>query len=167
MKDEKITEDTLRKALSGYMNIKGQEILDKEHYDVNDGFAYPDEEQVKGFRKICNREFKKIWLRNTNSWIVMDKKGTVKLVGQDYNLMEKDNQYMVFGNNCKINKWSKKKILDLAENMNYNYFNLSNDYNKTVKSKKYNMGQEFYSDSSKILSYYNKLKKNIVGLYEK
>ena len=48
MKDEKITEDTLRKALSGYMNIKGQEILDKEHYDVNDGFAYPDEEQVKG-----------------------------------------------------------------------------------------------------------------------
>ena len=121
------------------------------------------------FKKFIkeNANIKKIWLRNTNSWIVMDKKGTVKLVGQDYNLMEKDNQYMVFGNNCKINKWSKKKILDLAENMNYNYFNLSNDYNKTVKSKKYNMGQEFYSDSSKILSYYNKLKKNIVGLYEK
>ena len=64
MKDEKITEDTLRRALSGYMNIKGQEILDKEHYDVNDGFAYPDEEQVKEKKKICNREFKKIWLRN-------------------------------------------------------------------------------------------------------
>lgn len=64
MKDEKIMEDTLRKALSGYMNIKGQEILDKEHYDVNDGLAYPDEEHIKGFRKICHREFKKIWLRN-------------------------------------------------------------------------------------------------------
>lgn len=64
MKDERITEDTLRKALSGYMNIKGQEMLDKEHYDVHDNSAYPSEEHVKEFRKICDREFKKAWLRN-------------------------------------------------------------------------------------------------------
>ena len=163
LKEEKsMIKDELKNASDNSVVVK---VVPTGNTYANNGVIMQEVNVQKVYKGKC--QYKKIWLRNTNSWIVMDKKGTVKLVGQDYNLMEKDNQYMVFGNNCKINKWSKKKILDLAENMNYNYFNLSNDYNKTVKSKKYNMGQEFYSDSSKILSYYNKLKKNIVGLYEK
>ena len=62
MKDEKITEDTLRKALSGYMNIKGQEILDKEHYDVNDGFAYLMRNRLKALEKYVTENLKKYGL---------------------------------------------------------------------------------------------------------
>ena len=113
---------------------------------------------IKGF---C--ESKRVWISNNGATVEEKMNGDITLIGYDYGLMKEGNKYMIFCKPNAINNWSDKKVYEINDAMWFSYFNMDTESHELVSRNDYKRDIEFYTDSYRVLDFYNKLKKVIIS----
>lgn len=112
----------------------------------------------------CKEE--KIWICCNGSILVNKEDNTYSIEGLEYSLMQPEYEYLVFCIPSEVNTYTKENIYHIDDSLWFSYYNITKDSEKIMENVYYDKELELYTDSNRLLGYFNELKTKIFELFE-